>query len=728
MIPREELDLTPENLDVSILVVDDEPDARDSLVEIFAGMGYRAEAAATGQQALELMQTRAFDVALLDIRLPDMRGTDLLSRIREMHPNTKCIMATGYASVDTSVSALNAGAYAYIEKPLNLDKVSAAIDQAVERLTLERQNRALVRELQALRDVTDNALSSLELPEMLRRLLSTVVDHMHATAGAIFLQGEREGTLEVAQSVGLDAVEREQFHLRIGEVFLRQVIEEGREVVIHRDDVAVGNGAPYAGHESGQTVVLLPLRAKGRTIGIACVATPTRREFSPEDSHLLHALADRAAVLIDNARLYVAAQDLAEKQRRSADEARTLYDVVRALVASMEVEERLQTIGEHLTRVTGARRCFTMLWEQDALVLRAVPAEGAGDGSLGERIDPSDIGPRLRAVLDEASEGFIPDALQGGFIESDVPRRWQMRSVLLLPLVYSGKVIGAIGMDEPGELREFGVDERRLAGAIALQAAVAIQNARTFEQERTVARTLQESLLPPDDPQLPGYELRSLYHPASDVMQVGGDYYDFIELAEGRLGIVLGDVCGKGVTAVVFTAMAKYMLRAYVVQDPSPDAALASLNRALYNHMSEDCMFITMVYGVLDTRTGEFTYVNAAHPHPLLYRSASGCFEELATTGGMVGALPQMEFHTQQVRLRPGDVLALFTDGVTEARVGGDMLEATGVEKVMRETAALPAEAIARAIFERAHEHSGGNLKDDVAIAVLKRTTMVDHG
>jgi serine phosphatase RsbU (regulator of sigma subunit) len=300
--------------------------------------------------------------------------------------------------------------------------------------------------------------------------------------------------------------------------------------------------------------------------------------------------------------------------------------------------------------------------------------------------------------------------------------------VLLLPLVYSGNVIGAIGLDEPGRTRTFGADERRLAGAIALQAAVAVQNARMFEQERTVARTLQESFLPPADPKLPGYDLNSFYHPASDVMQVGGDYYDFIELGQGRFGIVLGDVCGKGVTAAVYTAMAKYMLRAYALQDPSPDVVLNRLNHALYSHMSEECMFITLVYGVLDTGTGEFTYVNAAHPHPLLYHPGSGQFDELKTTGGMVGALPGMEFQSRKVCLTPGDVLVFFTDGVTEARIGSDMLESKGVEEVIRETASLPAARIAVAIFERALEHSGGNLKDDVAIAVIRPRSMADSG
>src|SRR5438132_1610183 len=230
-------------------------------------------------------------------------------------------------------------------------------------------------------------------------------------------------------------------------------------------------------------------------------------------------------------------------------------------------------------------------------------------------------------------------------------------------MVITRNVIGVAWLDEPGEKREFTEQELRLGRMIAGQAAVAIENAQTFEQERTVASTLQQSFIPRTPIELPGYDFGNLYEPAFTAAQVGGDYYDFIELGDGRLGVVMGDVCGKGVTAAVFTAMAKYMLRAYAVENPNPASVITRLNRSLYSQMSEDCMFITMVYGVLDTRTGDFAYVNAAHPHPLIYHPDREEVSELPTTGGMVGAMPSMEFQEGRTRLAPGSVLLLYTDG-----------------------------------------------------------------
>jgi DNA-binding NtrC family response regulator len=127
--------------EVRILVVDDDPAALETLVDIFwSEMGYRAETAATGRQALQKIESQFFNIALLDLRLPDMKGTELLTQLRALHPDTFCIITTGYASMDSSIEAVNRGAYAYIEKPLNIANVTTTVQAALEKQQLERQN------------------------------------------------------------------------------------------------------------------------------------------------------------------------------------------------------------------------------------------------------------------------------------------------------------------------------------------------------------------------------------------------------------------------------------------------------------------------------------------------------------------------------------------------------------------------------------------------------------
>lgn len=715
--------------DVHILIVDDEPGNRETLADIFGEMGYHPETAATGHEALEKVRQRFFNVAILDIRLPDMNGTELLAQLKELQPDTTCIMVTGYASLQTSIRATNAGAYAYILKPLDIDHVSNLLQQALEQQRLLFDNRRLLRQFQALSDVTDTALAALDLNDALRSLLQRFLTAMNADAGAILLVDDASQRLEVRAAEGVARSAGTGVPAGVEDGFLGRVARANSPVVV-MDAVSEPTAADPDLRSSGiRSMLGVPLRVHGRLIGAAHVDTFRPNAFSQEEIELFDVLTTRSALLIDNARLneqerrlHREAEAMAARQRRIADEVSILYDVAQALVRQMGLEERLMTLSGHLVRVMQVERCAIWLFEQGALVPSTMvgvpPAEMETKRRL--RIEKEEFGPLLKEALARNQITYVPDASTGELVAGDLPSRWDMRSVLLLPMVSSGRAIGVAWLDQPGESRQFSPDQRRLAEAIAVQAAVAIENAQTFEQERSVASTLQESFLPRRAIQPPGFEIGNIYAPAYTAAQIGGDYYDFIELSDGKLGIVMGDVCGKGVTAAVFTAMAKYELRAYAAEDPSPASVVTRLNRSLYSQMSEDCMFITLVYGVLDTRTGDFVYVNAAHPHPLVYDPHRAEVVELGTTGGMVGALQTMEFQEARTRLDPGAVLLLYTDGVTEARTGHEMLEIQGVQEVLRRAAAGSANAICETVYRRALDFSGGNLKDDVAIVAIR--------
>ena len=275
------------------------------------------------------------------------------------------------------------------------------------------------------------------------------------------------------------------------------------------------------------------------------------------------------------------------------------------------------------------------------------------------------------------------------------------------------------------ELASASRKDRRLLEEAERQASVTAQRVqdlvRELRQEREVAQALAESFLP-QVPEIPGFEAATCYQPASRDARIGGDFLDFIELDRRRIGLVIGDLCGHGIEAAAHLARAKYMLRAYALDDAAPAGVVARLNRALHHHLSaaEDCQFLTLIYGTLDLRTRELTYCNAGHPSAVLHHpSWSGC-TELRATGGLVGPLEDMEYTQESALLEPGTTLALFTDGVVEARLGGRMLGQSGVCEVLEEHAGAHAAAIAGALRDRAFRFSAGELRDDVAIAVLR--------
>jgi sigma-B regulation protein RsbU (phosphoserine phosphatase) len=166
--------------------------------------------------------------------------------------------------------------------------------------------------------------------------------------------------------------------------------------------------------------------------------------------------------------------------------------------------------------------------------------------------------------------------------------------------------------------------------------------------------------------------------------------------------------------------MARHVLRAFCSEDPTPVEVLRRVNHALYYQMSEEAPFLTMVYGILDSRAGAFTYCNAGHPPPVLYEPGRDSWRELSATGGVVGAALDLSYAQESVVLAPGAVLALFTDGIGEARRGQEMLGSAGVGAVVKAHVSESVEAILEAILRRVREFAGGTVRDDIAVVVLR--------
>ncbi|MFN3650124.1 MAG: PP2C family protein-serine/threonine phosphatase [Armatimonadota bacterium] len=240
-----------------------------------------------------------------------------------------------------------------------------------------------------------------------------------------------------------------------------------------------------------------------------------------------------------------------------------------------------------------------------------------------------------------------------------------------------------------------------------------------LEGHREVARVLTQNLL--GEPQaIPGFQVAARYEAASDMAGIGGDFYDFFPLDAHRTVIVLGDVCGHGLEAASYLARAKYMLRAYAVEDPSPSSVLARLNQGLLSSPVEDHRFLTLIYGVLDRRRGTFLFGNGGHPPAYLCHTGTLKCEELANTGGLIGGVADLKYGEQEVTLRPGSLLVAVTDGVTEARTHSDMFGFDRLRALVRSEMGRTADEVADAVLRAARAHGGGELRDDAAVVVLR--------
>ena len=248
-----------------------------------------------------------------------------------------------------------------------------------------------------------------------------------------------------------------------------------------------------------------------------------------------------------------------------------------------------------------------------------------------------------------------------------IMRELGMRSLMSVPMTIRDRVLGVITFVSAEAGRCFDEQDLALAQDLASRSAVAIDNARLYEASETIAQTLQASLLPPHLPEIPGAELAAVYRPAASGLDVGGDFYDVFDVAEGQWFLVVGDVCGKGAEAAAITALARYTIRAAAVRRQSPRSLLRMLNDAMLRQ-GTDGRFCTIACIHLDlTRTpARVTVACGGHPAPLVLRT-DGSVDDIGTPGTLLGLLEDPDLDDRSAELRPGEVLVAYTDGLTDA-------------------------------------------------------------
>ena len=403
------------------------------------------------------------------------------------------------------------------------------------------------------------------------------------------------------------------------------------------------------------------------------------------------------------------------------DRLELLYHLSQAFNSTLDLVEVLNRVMDEVIASVHAERGFVMLHEADGrLAFRA--ARGMDQTTIQ---DPQFQVSRsiVERVAREGEPLLTSDALQDDRLSM---RRsvtiLGLRSVLCVPLKTREGISGVVYVDSRIRAGIFTRADLDLLTAIASSAAIAIENARLYqlavergrlERELQMAREVQASLLPRETPRVPGWEFAARWRPA---LEVAGDYYDFIPLDGGRLGLVIADVSDKGMPAALFMAMTRSTIRASVGQASSPAEGIALANRLICADATGG-MFVTLFYAFLDPETGALTYVNAGHNPPLLRRGdgQAGPDEvvELERTGMALGVMADATFEQRTVQFCPGDLVLFYTDGITEAL--DEREEDFGVQRA-------PVADVVEAI-ERALEVHVGDLSpfDDITMVAVRR-------
>jgi len=313
------------------------------------------------------------------------------------------------------------------------------------------------------------------------------------------------------------------------------------------------------------------------------------------------------------------------------------------------------------------------------------------------------------------------------------PAGFPIRSLLSVPLPLKGQMIGVLTVFNkrapgPEAAEGFTEGDQRLLAIIAAQSAQVIENARLYEEEQALRRIqeelrlaweIQTSLLPKERPSIPGYELAGKSVPARNV---GGDYFDFIPCEPNRLAVCLGDVSGKGMPAALLMANLQATIRGQALVCGSAAGCLRRANALLFRS-TDAHKFATLFYGILDTVDHQLSYSNAGHNPPLLFRGRDAEPERLGTGGLILGALEDFPYDEVRVALRPGDLLLLYSDGITEAESSRE--EEFGEERlaaVVRRNWEVPSLGLVETILGEVQRHAGDCAPmDDMTLVVLRR-------
>lgn len=283
-----------------------------------------------------------------------------------------------------------------------------------------------------------------------------------------------------------------------------------------------------------------------------------------------------------------------------------------------------------------------------------------------------------------------------------------------------GDTLGAlfVGSHEPEGFRSREVE---LMQGLATYLGAKCETLTLFRERAQVAGALQQTLLPPPLPEIPGLEVAARYRPAKTVARVGGDFYDLFEIAEGTWGFIVGDVSGTGPEAAALTGVARYGARAVASADHSPAELLQQLNETLVRLRLRD-KFCTALYAHIrpDGRDVKVVIANGGHPPPVVRRD-HGEFEEVHVQGTLLGAFEQLSFVEKELVLRPGDIMVCCTDGVIEARdPEGNFFGTGGLERAVRASAGASAGEVARTVERAVLQHEAGGAHDDMAVMVLR--------
>lgn len=583
----------------------------------------------------------------------------------------------------------------------------------------------------SLREVAGLISSNVGVDEVLETILAELDRNLPVDISAIWLL--EDGELCLSAVHGIDAARLEQTCISNPDAAysMAETLMADSPVIRSPED-PIWPGGLTAGYNQDYSSISAPLRVGDRQLGLLTLAHHTAGRYGHEAQAITATFASYAAVAIENARLYDAAQ---EQAYASA----ALLQVAQAVVSLGDLEEILGSITRIMPILVGVKRVALYRWDEDRMSYLATHHYGFSREEEEVMLD-DEIPPGKFPILDYVGEQNMLTTYP--LKPRGTPRSWlrikpeagneaemmnAARLLIAVPLSIKSDFFGAMLIEEMEDGHRFRSRRIEIINGIAQQAALAIQNdlfqremvvRERLETEVQLARQIQQTFIPSVLPVYPNWNLAARWRTAR---QVGGDFYDVIELPNEKLGIFIADVADKGMPAALFMALTRTLVRAAVLEMDSPAEAVHRVNDLLLPDTSHQGMFVTAVYGELDMKAGTFTYVNAGHNPPFLVRTNGGV-EKLSRTAVALGVTETPNIMQKTLTFSKGDTLFLYTDGLTEAFTSdGEQFGDDHLVDVLKSAQMQSVDEILLSVEEQLNDFIGDEpLGDDLTMMVIQ--------
>jgi phosphoserine phosphatase RsbU/P len=571
--------------------------------------------------------------------------------------------------------------------------------------------------LSTLFELGREVTSVLDLEELLEKIPQLIARLTRFSAFSVYLLDERRQDLRIAYAVGYPEEVWHTLRLPLGAGVVGAAVQEGRPILVND----IRREPRYKGPLRNMLSQLaVPMRRKGKVIGALNLLNEVEGAFTPQDEALLRQFAAHVAVALENARLF-------KSERHYVDTLETLAEIGREMASILDLDALLTRIASLTKRLIDYRTFGILLLDEasNELEMKLAVRYGKGAESKHVRLGEGLVG---WAALHKEPV-LVADVSQD-------PRYINMvddaRSELVIPMLIKDRCIGVFDLESP-ELDAFTKEHKELLTLLASQAAVAIDNARLYEEVRRneeriekelrFAQRVQVALLPTEPPNTPeGVDLAGRFEPAREL---GGDLHDFLVPEADTLVVAVGDVSGKGAPAALYGAFAAEQVRSRTLRRRfTPDrfsvsGVLRAMNTNLHERHLEE-YYCTLCYAFFDFRRRTVTLSNSGLPYPI--RSSAEKCGQIELPGVPLGSFPGIIYDEVTLELQPDDLFVFCTDGIFEAlNPSGGEFGARRLCEVVAASRKESARGIVDAIFHAVTEFRGAEPQaDDMTAVAIK--------